>query len=116
MLSYIQESLADMDIQKENVLEDLEAKELNYAIVGEFLADLKKKFDGGDNKTIKVVKFKKMKQKEKTIEEFIQEFRRVVRESDYKERLLIEEFKRGMNKTIVMNLGLQSQTKEQLLY
>ena len=105
-----------MDIQKENVLEDLEAKELDYAIVGEFLADLKKKFDGGDNKTIKVVKFKKMKQKEKTIEEFVQEFRRVVRESDYKERLLIEEFKRGMNKTIVMNLGLQSQTKEQLLY
>ena len=105
-----------MDIQKENVLEDLEAKELDYAIVGEFLADLKKKFDGGDNKTIKVVKFKKMKQKEKTIEEFVQEFRRVVRENDYKERLLIEEFKRGMNKTIVMNLGLQSQTKEQLLY
>ena len=105
-----------MDIQKENVLEDLEAKELDYAIVGEFLADLKKIFDGGDNKTIKVVKFKKMKQKEKTIEEFVQEFRRVVRENDYKERLLIEEFKRGMNKTIVMNLGLQSQTKEQLLY
>jgi len=42
-------------------LEDLEAEELDYAIVGEFLADLKKKFGEGDNKTIKVVKFKKMK-------------------------------------------------------
>ena len=89
-----------IDIQKENVLEDLEAEELDYAIVGEFLTDLKKKFGGGDNKTIKVVKFKKIKQKGKTIEEFVQEFRRVVRESDYEERLLIEEFKREMNKTI----------------
>ena len=42
-------------------MEDLEAKESYYAIVKEFLADLKKKFGGGDNKTIKVVKFKKMK-------------------------------------------------------
>jgi len=31
------------------------------------------------------------------IEEFVQEFRRAVRESKYKKRLLIEEFKRGMN-------------------
>jgi len=42
-------------------LEDLEAKESDYTIVGEFLADLKKKFGGEYNKTIKVIKFKKIK-------------------------------------------------------
>ena len=31
------------------------------------------------------------------MEEFVQKFRRVVRNSRYKRRLLIKEFKRGMN-------------------
>ena len=34
------------------------------------------------------------------IEEFVQEFKRAVRESKYKERPLIEEVKRGMNGVI----------------
>ena len=34
------------------------------------------------------------------MEKFVQEFRRVVRESEYEERLSIEEFKRGMNRMI----------------
>ena len=38
------------------------------------------------------------------MEEFIQEFRRTVRESGYKERPLIKEFKRGMNKAIQRKL------------
>jgi len=34
------------------------------------------------------------------MKDFIQEFRRAARESRYKGRLLIEEFKRGMNRMI----------------
>jgi len=34
------------------------------------------------------------------MEEFVQEFKRTARGSGYKGRLLIEEFKRGMNGTI----------------
>ena len=34
------------------------------------------------------------------MEEFVQEFKRAVRDSGYKGRLLIEEFKRGMNRMI----------------
>jgi len=74
------------DIWNENVIEDLEREFLNYEVVGEFLADLKKEFKGGDNKTIKVVELKKVEQRSKTMEEFVQKFRRVVRESRYKER------------------------------
>ena len=52
MLSYILGKLAD--IWKENIWKDLEIRELDYAMVGEFLANLKKEFDGKDDKIMKV--------------------------------------------------------------
>ena len=64
------------------------------------MSDLKEKFGGRDDETIEVAELKKVEQEEKTIEKFVQKFRRTVRESGYKERPLIEEFKRGMNKVI----------------
>ena len=53
-----------------------------------------------NNILIKVVELKKVEQELKTIEEFMQEFRKVIREIKYKERPLIEEFKRGINGVI----------------
>ena len=38
------------------------------------------------------------------MEEFVQEFRRAIRDSIYKKRPLIEEFKQGMNGTIMRKL------------
>ena len=35
-------------------MKDLEIRELDYAMVGEFLANLKKEFDGRDDKIMKV--------------------------------------------------------------
>ena len=49
---------------------------------------------------IKVVKLKKIKQGSKIMKEFIQKFRKTARRSRYKERLLIKEFKREINRTI----------------
>jgi len=66
-------------------------------MTGEFLAEIKKKFGEGDEEIVKVAELKRLEQGEKTIEEFVQEFRRVARESRYKKQLLIEEFKRRMN-------------------
>ena len=57
---------------------------MDYIIVGEFLVDLKKEFGEGDDKTIKVAKLKKVEQRNRIIEEFVQKFRRVVRRSRYK--------------------------------
>jgi len=42
-------------------LEDLEAEILEYAIVEESLADLKKEFGRGDDEIIKMAKLKKVK-------------------------------------------------------
>jgi len=52
VLSYVQGGSAD--IWKENMLEDLERGLLEYELVGEFLADIKKEFRGGDEKSVKV--------------------------------------------------------------
>jgi len=59
------------NIWKENVLEDLESGKLDYTIVVEFLADLKKNFSGRNNKTMKVAKFKKVEQGSRIIEKFV---------------------------------------------
>ena len=43
-------------------MEDLESGNLSYAIVGEYLVDLKEGFGGRDNKTMKVAELKKVEQ------------------------------------------------------
>ena len=79
---------------KENVLEELEAEEL------EFLVEIKKEFGGGEEELVKVTELRKMEQGEKIMEEFIQEFKGAARENRYEGRYLVEEFKRRMNGTI----------------
>ena len=85
---------------KENILGDLERKLLEYEIAGEFLANIRKEFREGDEELIKIAELKRLEQEEKTIEEFVQKFKRAARESRYKKRLLVEEFKRGISATI----------------
>ena len=58
VLSYIQRELAD--IWKENILEDLERRLLEYEIVGEFLADIRKEFRGEDKESVKVAELKRL--------------------------------------------------------
>ena len=87
------------DIWKENTLEDLEESLLEYEI-GEFLANIKKEFREGDKETIKVAELKRLEQKDRTMEEFVQKFRRIARESRYKRRPLVKEFKRSINEII----------------
>ena len=78
-------------------MEELEAGEIEYETVEEFLTSLKKEFGGGEKKSVKAVELRKLEQGGKTMEEFVQEFKRTVRGSRYEGRPLIEEFKREMN-------------------
>jgi len=73
---------------------------LSYAIVREFLSDLKEEFCKGDDKTIKIAKLKKVEQRSKMIEEFVQEFGKATRRSGYERWPLMEKFKRDMNGVI----------------
>ena len=95
ILSHVQGGSADT--WKENVMEELESGEVEYETAEEFLTSLRKEFGRGEEEAVKVVELRRIEQGGKTMEEFVQEFKRAVRGSGYEGRPLIEEFKRGMN-------------------
>ena len=81
-------------------MKDLEKEELEYKSVGKFLAAIKKEFGEGEEELVKVAELKRLEQRGRMIKEFVQEFKRAARESRYKGKPLIEEFKREMNRII----------------
>jgi len=95
VLSYVQGGSAD--VWKENVMEELEAGEVEYESAEDFLTCLKKEFGGGEEESVKAAELRKLEQGGRTMEEFVQEFKRAARGSGYEGRPLVEEFKRGMN-------------------
>ena len=82
---------------KENIMEELESGEMEYETAEEFFTSLRKEFGRGEEESVKVAELRKLEQGGKTMEEFVQEFKRAARENGYEGRLLVEEFKRGMN-------------------
>jgi len=88
------------DVWKENVIEELEAGEIEYETAEEFLISLKKEFEGGGEESVKAEELRKLEQGGRTIEEFVQEFKRAARGSGYEGTPLVEKFKNGMNEVI----------------
>jgi len=81
VLSYVQGGSAG--VWKENFMEKLEAGEIEYESVEEFLMSLKKEFGGGEEELVKAAELRKLEQEGKTMEEFVQEFKRMARGSGY---------------------------------
>ena len=81
-------------------MKKLEEGILEYKLVGEFLVVIKKEFEGGEEELMKVAELKKLEQGRKPIEEFVQESKRVARGSGYEEKLLVDKFKREINRVI----------------
>ena len=52
-------------------MEELEAGEIEYEMVEEFLMSLKKEFSGGEEESVKAAELRKLEQGRKTMEEFI---------------------------------------------
>ena len=86
-----------MDVWKENIMEKLESGEIKYETAEELLTILRKEFGRREEESVKVAELRKLEQGERMMEEFVQEFKRAARESGYKGRPLVEEFKQGMN-------------------
>ena len=63
------------------------------------MAEIRKEF-GGDEESVNIVELKKIEQEGRTIEEFVQYFKRVARGSRYEGHPLIKEFKWNMNGSI----------------
>ena len=98
VLSYVQGGSAD--VWKENVMEELESGEIEYETAEEFFTNLRREFGGGEEESIKAAELRRMEQGGKTMQEYMQEFKRTVRGSGYEGRPLVEEFKRGINRGI----------------
>ena len=81
-------------------MKELKAEELEFETVGEFLAEIKKEFGEGEEELVKATELRRIEQEGRTMEEFVQEFKRVARGSGYEGCPLVEEFKRGMNRII----------------
>jgi len=73
MLIYIERKL--VDIWKKDIFKNLELK---FPIVEDFLTELKKEFGSRGNKLMKVAELKKIEQRFRIIQEFVQEFRKVM--------------------------------------
>jgi len=95
VLTYVQGG--SVNVWKENVMEELEAGEVEYESVEEFFTILKREFGAGEEESVRVAELRKIEQGGRMMEEFVQEFKRAVRGSGYEGRPLVEEFKRGMN-------------------
>jgi len=78
-------------------MEEMESGEVEYESVEEFLTCLKREFGGGEEELVKAAELRKLEQGGRTMEEFVQEFKRTARGSGYERQPLVEEFKRGMN-------------------
>ena len=78
-------------------MKELETGEVEYESVEELLTSLRKEFGGGEEESVTAAELRKIEQGGRTIEEFVQEFKRTARGSGYERRPLIEEFKRGIN-------------------
>ena len=81
ILTYVQGGSAD--VWKENIIEELKSGEVEYELVEEFLTILKKEFGGGEEELVKAAELRKLEQGGKTMEEFVQEFKRAARGSGY---------------------------------
>ena len=78
----------------------MEEEEVKYEMVEEFLSSLKKEFGREEEELVKVVELRKLEQERRMMEEFVQKFKKVARDSRYEGRLLVKEFKREMNGVI----------------
>jgi len=58
VLSYVQGGSAD--VWKENVMEELEAGEMEYETAEEFFTSLRKEFGGGEEESVKAAELRKM--------------------------------------------------------
>jgi len=90
----------DYIICTERISRCVERKHVGRSGSRRILGRIKKKFGKGDEEAMKVAELKRIEQEGRTMEEFIQKFKRAARGSRYEGRPLIEEFKREMSGAI----------------
>ena len=103
VLSYVQGGV--VEIWKDNILDEITKGMSAVSTVEELFTKIRQEFGEFDKESRKVDELRVLEQGGKTVDEYIQEFKRAVRGSGYKGRALVEEFKRGLSGTIRRRLA-----------
>ena len=102
VLSYVQGGVAE--VWKGNVLDEITKETSLVTTVEKLFIKIRQEFREFDKKSRKVDELRVLEQGGKTVDEYVQEFRRAAR-SGYERRVLIEEFKRGLSRVIRRRLA-----------
>jgi len=103
VLSYVQGGVAE--VWKDNVLDEIEKGTSEVTTMKELFEKIMEEFGEFNKESRKADKLRLLVQGPRTCDEYVQEFKRASRESGYEGRALIDEFKRGLNRTIRRRLA-----------
>jgi len=103
VLSYVQGGVAE--IWKNNVLDEILKGTSTVNTEEELFTKIRQEFEEFNEESRKVDELRVLEQGGKTVDEYVQEFRRAARGSGYKGRVLVEEFKRGLSGAIRRRLA-----------
>jgi len=81
-------------------LDKLAKRESEIETVEKLITKIRNEFGETMKEERKVEQLRTIEQEERFHDKYVQEFKKVARESGYKRRSLIKEFKRGLNRTI----------------
>ena len=95
VLSYIQRGVAEA--WKDNLLDEFSKGESKVEIVEELFSKMRNEFGETAEEKRKVEQLRTIEQGGRMCDKYIQEFKKITRESKYKRQPLIEEFKRGLS-------------------
>jgi len=103
VLSYVQGGVAEA--WKDNLLDELVKEESEMNTVEKLFTKIRNDFGETSEEERKIEQLRTIEQGGRTCDEYVQEFKKVARESGYEGRPLIEKFKRGLSGTIRRKLA-----------
>jgi len=94
-----------VEVWKDNLLDELAKGESEMELAEQLFTKIRNDFGETLEEERKIEQLRTIEQGGRTCNEYVQEFKKVARESGYEERPLIEEFKRGLNRSIRRKLA-----------
>ena len=103
VLLYIQGEIAE--VWKDNLLDKLAKGESEVESVEQLFTEIRNSFEETSKEERKIEQLRTIEQGKRIYNEYVQEFEKVARGSSYERRPFIEEFKRGLNRSIRRKLA-----------
>jgi len=103
MLFYVQGGI--VEAWKDNLMDELAKGESEVETVEQLFSKIRNDFGETSKEKRKIKQLRTIEQERRMCNEYVQEFKKVARESGYEGRSLIEEFKRGLNGAIRRKLA-----------